>query len=69
MSTTLTIELLVTTWPLAYGEACGGARLDRIRLLTAKESGAIVLVALGIAAGKGESQRGRCVGPVRPGRR
>ena len=40
--------------PFADGEACGGAGLDGIGLLAAEESGAIVLVALRIAAGDGE---------------
>ena len=43
----------------AEGEACGGAGLDGIGLLAAEEGGAIVLVALRIAAGDGEGQRGR----------
>ena len=47
------------------GEACGGAGLDRVGLLTAKESGAVVLVALRSAAGEGESERGGCVGAGR----
>ena len=41
------------------GEASGGAGLDGIGLLAAEESGAVVLVALRIAAGDGEGERRR----------
>jgi hypothetical protein len=40
--------------PLADGEVGGGAGLDGIGLLAAEQGGAVVLVALRIAAGQGE---------------
>jgi hypothetical protein len=40
--------------PLGAGEASGGAGLDGVGLEGAEECGAVVLVALGVAAGDGE---------------
>lgn len=47
-----------TGGPFAEGVACGGARFEGIGLLGAEERGAIVLVALRIAAGDGHGERG-----------
>src|SRR5262249_15956397 len=46
------------TRPLGQGEACRGAGLHGVGLLAAEEGGAVVLVALGIAARQGEGERG-----------
>ena len=51
----------------AEGEACGGAGFDGIGLLAAEESGAIVFVALRIAAGDGDG--GVATAAKRPTRR
>ena len=48
----------------AEGEAGGGAGLDGIGLLAAEEGGAVVLVALRIAAGEGEGATAGGVGGV-----
>ena len=46
-------------WLFGEGEAGGGAGLDGVGLLAAEEGGAVVLVALRIAAGEGERERRR----------
>ena len=43
---------------LGEGEAGGGAGLDGVGLLAAEEGGAVVFVALRIAAGEGEGEQG-----------
>src|SRR5262245_38172096 len=43
--------------PLGEGEAGGSARLDGVGLVAAEEGGAVVLVALRVAAGQGQGQR------------
>ena len=47
----------VTAGPLGEGEAGGGAGLDGVGLVAAEEGGAVVLVALGVAAGQGQGER------------
>src|SRR5262249_55991404 len=42
---------------LGEGKACGGAGLDGVRLVAAEEGGAVVLVALRVAAGQGQGER------------
>jgi len=49
--------------PFAEGVACGGAGLDGIGLLGAEQGGAVVFVALRIAAGDGEAGEPEGVGP------
>jgi hypothetical protein len=48
--------------PFTEGEACGGMCLDGIGLLAAEQGGAIVLVALRIAAGDGDVGMGQGMG-------
>src|SRR5262245_8674579 len=47
----------VTAWPLGEGEARGGAGLDGVGLVAAEDGGAVVLVALRVAAGQGQGER------------
>jgi hypothetical protein len=43
---------------LGDGEVCGGAGLDGVGLLAPEESGAVVFIALGVAAGDGDGDLG-----------
>ena len=49
---------------MADGEVSGGAGLDGVGLLAAEEGGTVVLVALRVAAGEGESGVGDGTGCV-----
>jgi hypothetical protein len=51
--------------PLGQGEAGGGAGLDGVALLAAEDRGAVVLVALGIAAGDDQVEGGRLAAGAR----